>query len=210
LAGPLLSVVLIFLPWACRDRRMRVPAMMFAAGVLAVAVEQSRYPHYFAPATAAFLILLLQSARHMRAHRRMPAMPALVRMAPAILILVVAARASVPALRTRDSAIGPYLSWCCNAPGNLERARLLDQLTSVEGRQLVLVHYGPEHVATHEWVYNEPQIDQAKVVWARDMGESANRDLIHYFSDRRVWWLDVDDNAKSPATEAVSSLRSYP
>ena len=209
-AGPLLSVFLIFLPWAWRDRRIRVPVAMCLAGVLAVGLEQSRYPHYFAPATAAFLIVLLQSARHMYAigARRKPAMLAMVRLAPAMLALVVVARAALPALQTRDSGIAHSLSWCCNAPGNLARARLMDRLEGTEGRHLVIVQYGPQHNALHEWVYNEPQIDQAKVVWARDMGESANRELMHYFADRQVWWLAVDDDSKSPDFRAIPSLPS--
>src|SRR5581483_2086546 len=66
-AGPALTIFLIFLPYSLRDKRVRLPVVVLLGGVLAVALEQSRYPHYFAPATAAYLIVLLQSARHMRA-----------------------------------------------------------------------------------------------------------------------------------------------
>jgi hypothetical protein len=205
-AGPALTVFLIFLPRTLRDRRVRLPVAVCAAGLMAVAVEQSRYPHYFAPATAAFLILLLQSARHMRARgaRSAPALLAMARLVPMIVVLVVVARAAVPALRTRDSAMGHYMSWCCGAPGNLERARVLEQLDRTAGQHLVIVRYGPQHDALREWVYNEPRIDAAKVVWARDMGDLANQELMRYFASRRIWLLVVDDDAKSP------SLGPYP
>lgn len=197
-AGPVLSVFLLFLPWAARDRRVRLPAAMLAAGLVAVALEQSRYPHYFAPAAAAYLVLLMQSARHMRAigARRKPARLTLFRLAPAVLVLVVAARAAVPPLRTLDSSLGHYMSWCCARPGNLDRAQVMERLSATAAQHLVIVRYGPKHKFMYEWVYNEPDIDRAKVVWARDMGDAGNQELIRYFAGRQVWLLDVDDDMK--------------
>lgn len=90
------------------------------------------------------------------------------------------------------------MSWCCGKPGNLERAKLLDRLNQAPGSQLVIVRYGPEHEFMYEWVYNEPSIDQAKVVWARDMGATANQELLRYFSGRRAWLLEVNDDTKAP------------
>jgi hypothetical protein len=45
----------------------------------------------------------------------------------------------------------------------------------------------------HEWVYNEANIDAAKVIWARDMGPAQNKELINYFHDRRVWLVEADE-----------------
>jgi hypothetical protein len=130
--------------------------------------------------------------------RRAPAVLAMVRLIPVVIVLVVTARTAVPALQMRDSALGHYMSWCCGKPGNLERARLLDHLNRTPGNHLVIVRYGPKHKFMYEWVYNEPRIDQGKVVWARDMGDGANRELMRYFSGRQVWLLDVDDDTKAP------------
>ena len=198
--GPALTVFLIFLPRTLRDKRVRLLVAAFVAGLIAVALEQSRYPHYFAPATVALLALLLQSARHMRAlgKRRRPAMLAVLRFIPLVLVLVVSARAALPALHSHDPAVFPYVSWCCGKPGNLDRARLLDRLNHTDGRHLVLVRYGPKHKFMYEWVYNGPEIDTAKVVWARDMGDIPNRELIGYFPDRRVWLLVVNDDSEPP------------
>ena len=82
-------------------------------------------------------------------------------------------------------------SWCCTVPGNLPRARMLERLTRSGERHLVIVHYWPDHNPHEEWVYNEADIDRAKVVWAREMDPTSNEALICYFEDRQVILLEV-------------------
>jgi hypothetical protein len=43
-----------------------------------------------------------------------------------------------------------------------------------------------------EWVYNAADIDAAKVVWAREMSPDRNRELMTYFSNRKVWLVEPD------------------
>ena len=74
------------------------------------------------------------------------------------------------------------------------RSGILAQLQGCPGGQLVVVQYAPNHNADDEWVYNDADIDAAKVVWARDMGALANEELIRYFRDRRVWLLEADQS----------------
>ena len=57
----------------------------------------------------------------------------------------------------------------------------------------MLVRYGSNHDPMLDWVYNGADIDRQKVVWARDMGEARNAELLRYFNDRGVWLLDADD-----------------
>ena len=75
---------------------------------------------------------------------------------------------------------------------HLQRARLLDQLNQGKDRHLIVVQYGPNHSYDREWVYNEADIDASKVVWARDMDTLKNCELINYFKDRVVWFLEID------------------
>jgi hypothetical protein len=57
-----------------------------------------------------------------------------------------------------------------------------------------MVRYSPDHNPIDEWVYNAPDIDDAKVIWAREMDAANNLELIHYYKDRNVWLLEPDAN----------------
>ena len=63
---PPLPFVLIALPCAARDRRLRVPWMIGGIFVIGLAVEVWFLPHYFAPATALLYLFLMQCMRHLR------------------------------------------------------------------------------------------------------------------------------------------------
>jgi hypothetical protein len=79
-----------------------------------------------------------------------------------------------------------------------ERARLLDQLREDGGRHLMIVRYGPLHSPLNEWVYNEANIDGAKIVWAREMDTEQNRKLLEFFKDRAAWLVEVDHEESPP------------
>ena len=59
----------------------------------------------------------------------------------------------------------------------------------------MVVRYGPNHDVHEEWVYNHADIDGSIVIWARDMGDARNRELLDYYRDRRVWLLELDGPA---------------
>jgi hypothetical protein len=77
-------------------------------------------------------------------------------------------------------------------PAPERRAAVDRQIAQAPGKQLVFVRYWPQHIFQDEWVYNAANIDRARVVWARDLGSSENRELLRYYPDRTAWLLEPD------------------
>ena len=79
--------------------------------------------------------------------------------------------------------------------GNLDVPTVRAQLQGLPGRHLVIVSYhSPNHNVDREWVHNEPDIDHSRIVWAHDMGDQQNRELLTYFRDRHMWRMDGDES----------------
>jgi hypothetical protein len=82
--------------------------------------------------------------------------------------------------------------------GIATRPLLLERFAALGGKHLVIVRYSPRHSFHDEWVYNRASIDDSQVVWARDMGEDKNRELLHYFRNRQAWLLEPDADPLAP------------
>lgn len=74
----------------------------------------------------------------------------------------------------------------------LYRPRIEAQLNALPGRHLVIVRYGPAHNVEGEWVYNRAHIDDAKIVWAREIPGISLDPLLDYFRNRQVWLVEAD------------------
>ena len=57
------------------------------------------------------------------------------------------------------------------------RIAVSQQIAKIPGKLLVFVRYWPNHIFQDEWVYNAADIDGARVVWARDLGEPEDEQL---------------------------------
>ena len=48
--------------------------------------------------------------------------------------------------------------------------------------------------ADDEWVYNGAEIDNAKVLWARELDAEQNAKLLACFKDRTIWVVTPDSD----------------
>jgi len=71
------------------------------------------------------------------------------------------------------------------------RQALKDFLLTKKGKHLVIIRYLPKYMVAREWVFNDADIDHSPIVWARDMGTAKNAELLEYFKDRQVWYVEV-------------------
>ena len=184
---PLLTVPLLALPWVVRDRKMRFPLVVGLLFVAGLSTEVWTMPHYVAPAASLLYLVLLQCLRHLRLWRwrSQPTGITLVRAIVVIACAMIVLRVSAVLVHAPIEPPWPR--------GNLDRAAIVEKLEQTPDRHLVIVRYGPHHDVHWEWVYNAADIDGSKVVWARDMGERDNQELLNYFHDRTVWQLNADE-----------------
>jgi hypothetical protein len=187
---PPLPFVLIALPCAARDRRLRVPWMIGAIFVMGLAVEVWFLPHYFAPATALLYLLLMQYMRHLRwfEWEDRPVGLAFVRAVCVIYVATVVLR-----LGLAIAHVHPEKEW---QHGDMGRANVAQELNAQPGQHVVLVRYAPDFDLDREWVFNGADIDAQKIVWARDMGAEKNQELLDYYRGRMFWSVEADGTAR--------------
>jgi hypothetical protein len=196
-AGIALLVPLIMLRRILLDRRIRflvICVFVLMAGQL---IEIFLIPHYLAPFTAAFYAIGLQAMRHLRLWTPddQPVGLTLVRLTVTLCVFLAGVRLFAEPLHL-SLPVWPA-AWASEWYGisslsGTARAQVETGLELLPGKQLVIVRYTPSHNTLDDWVYNKADIDNSKVVWAREMDEADNRDLIHYYKDRTVWLIEPD------------------
>jgi len=140
------------------------------------------YPHYIAVLTGLFVLMAVQGLS------RMPQEGARI-----LLGLCLAHFVFWYALQFGgDPRMIQYETWDAINTGDPHgRVAVRDQLKQAGGKHLVFVRYGPAHMFD-EWVHNEANIDDSRVIWARDLGEAEDEQLRQRYPDRKVWLLEPD------------------
>lgn len=153
-------------------------------------------PHYAAPLTAALYALVAMAMQRIRRWRfggkRAGIM--LARSVPVGVVALLLLRIAIPIFHLPITNAAAPMTWCSPWTQIYPRAEIENRLQALPGRQLVVVHYGPRHDASASWVNNFADIDGSKIVWAHDMGEAGNEELLRYFSDRQVWLLNPEQH----------------
>jgi hypothetical protein len=186
LLTPLFLLSVITLPWVVRSNGwMRFALVTCGLVTAALLVETYSAARYAAPITALVFVLLVQGLRYLRLWtvQGKPLGRWLVRVGLLLCLTI------VPAGFAGERLLE-------NGGWGRTRQAVLNQLVALEGKHLVIVRYQADHDIHHDWVYNEADIDNARVVWAREMGPSQDAELLDYFKDRSLWLLEAD--AKPP------------
>jgi hypothetical protein len=196
-SGLALLVPLIMTRRVLMDRRLRFLILCVLVLVAGQLMEIFLIPHYLAPFTAAFYAIGLQAMRHLRLWRpeNQPVGMTLTRLIVALCVVLAAARLGAEPLHlSLPGWPGPWASYWYGSDrrSGTVRAHIESRLEQMPGRQLAIVRYSPEHNSLDEWVYNAADIDNSKVIWARDMNEAENLELIRYYKDRTVWLVQPD------------------
>jgi hypothetical protein len=90
-------------------------------------------------------------------------------------------------------AVRPYETWdSINHTNPERRIAVKAELEKAPGDLLVFVRYAPQHIFQEEWVWNAADIDNARIVWARDLGPEENAKLIAYYPARTALLFEPD------------------
>jgi hypothetical protein len=186
--GPAFSLPLLAFPWILRDRRMRLALIAGAIFCVGWLVETWTFPHYVAPATGLVYLVLVQCMRHLRLWRRngAPVGQLLVRGVPMVCLGMIVLRIAGIIAHAPLEPRWPM--------GNRDRIQIVERLSALAGTHLVIVRYGPDHNVDRDWIYNAPDINRSRIVWARDMGKEQNIELLRYFHDRHIWLMSGDES----------------
>jgi hypothetical protein len=196
-AGIALLLPLLMLRRTLHDRSTRFFVLGGIVLMGGMFLEVVLLPHYVAPFTVAFYAIGLQCMRHLRVWTPggRPVGFGIVRALVVTCVAMAAIRAWAQPLHL-ELANWPPSAWTANwyGPGELgaPRARILADLERQPGKQLVIVRYSQNHNPVWEWVYNAADIENSKVIWAREMDSADNQELIRYYEDRKVWLAEPD------------------
>ncbi len=178
------TVPLVMLPWVLRERWARLAAIVISLGACAVLLTRVRHglPHYAAPVTGLVVYLVVEGMRHLRGLR--------LRGAPtgAWFIAVIVGMTLLSLLLDLHTAYKLNVDHPWNfrtkwAEGN-------EYLNTVPGEHLVWVR-SPEGWKNSgwppRWVYNRADVDNSKIVFAREISPDRDRQLMDYYRGRTVW-----------------------
>ncbi|HEV2200966.1 MAG TPA: hypothetical protein VGR73_14195 [Bryobacteraceae bacterium] len=193
--GPALTVPLLMLGRMWKRRPLLVASA--AGGVVAIVLEGAASPHYLAPATAVIVAIVVEGCRYYDGLRVRLAPLLIAAMAVVIVLRMVAEKAGLPYTQALN-----YQSWCCRVEGNLDKARMTKGLERIPGNHLVFVKAKTDPNNLFQWVYNDADLDVARIVWARDLGAESNAQLARYYAERETWL--VDPNVEPPARVSYS------
>jgi hypothetical protein len=204
--GPVLTLPLVMaiaaLPagfsWAQIDWRTRFVGLAGGVSMAGIGAEVFFFPHYAAPMTGLIYLVIMcamHSVRGWRWHGN-PVGRFVTRVVPAICMLMLLVRVCAAPLHLPLSPFWPP-TWYNLEPVKTDRAILQAQLSGYDGKHLVMAHYDRNSLVHYERIFNDADIDKAKIVWAWDMGPTQNQELINYFKDRHVWLIEPSaDNPK--------------
>jgi len=198
--GPAFALPFVAMTLSAGDRKLRFLWITGALVIGALAIEIFFKPHYAAPVTALMYLLLIQGLRRLRLWtwdgKRIGLN--LTRSVLPICLVMLVSVACLPGLFAKP---WPDYAWYYFIPNETPRARIERQLGNMPGHHLVIVRYAPNHKPLREWVYNDADIDGAHIVWAREMDQLHDQELLRYFRDRHIWLVQPD---RSPV-----NLQSY-
>jgi hypothetical protein len=193
---PPLYIALIGFLFTLGDSRMRWVAVSVALFALGTNLFPYLLDHYLAAVTCLFILMSvagLQQLHRIKIHGN----PVGKEISLVLMVLCLAEFAGWYTLHLFENpALYPILefeTWdAINHQNPKRRIDVARRLAEISGPLLVFVRYSAAHIYQNEWVWNQADIDSARIVYARDLGAEEDAKLIQYYPKREVLLLEPD------------------
>jgi hypothetical protein len=219
LLGHALPVTLIWYAWAAwllaharLKPSLRLLMVMLLCGAFCSLLTTFHMPTYEAPFVAPAFVLVAVGMRSLATWRRSSgtgrAMVVNLSLGCGLLFL---ACTVLTVFHVHLDGESPF-NWSSYENRLEVRAAAEKFLEQQPGKQLAIVRYGPDHDVLYEWVWNLAEIDQQKVIWARELKPAWNVRLVCHYPDRRVWLIEPDaEPSGGPGAPAMPArISPYP
>ena len=194
--GPVLLVPLLLFPCTLKDRWILLAFAVTMLVMAAITVLWYRMPHYPAPIVPLIYLLIFQGMRRLSVWRWGKKRPGRLMLRGIFSICVLSFVLKIVIFISPLHSLPPQ-SW------PYYRHQIMQELQQREGQHLIMVRYHQIHPSTHEWVYNGADIDNAKIIWARELDD--NTKLLNHYQGRQIWLLLPD--AKPPKLRRYSPIK---
>jgi uncharacterized protein (TIGR03437 family) len=181
---PLLAFPLFWMLLVLRRRPLRV---VLCAGLLLLAGNMAYpffFPHYAAPMCGMLLLLIVQGMRYIRV-LRFRSNPVGAALLGSLLVAIGVGTAAT----VTGGLLEPWFVTATDTP----RALALQQLQELGGKHLVFVRYSPHHSFHYGTIFNGADLNNAPVLWARQVDPASDKALTRYFRDRDAWLFNPDE-----------------
>ncbi len=183
---------------------LRDDAIGFSLATIGVVLLASGFviwfhPHYIAPATGLFFLLIVSALRRTwvigKNHGLGKALVFVVLGANLVTFITVPLTMSVAFADRKE------MQW------SLDREQIINRLNDEPGKHLVLERHGRRYTPHEEWIQNTANIDRQNIIWARELDARKAQQLINAYPDRKVWLLD---NFRPPGRLGQRHFVPYP
>ena len=191
--GSSLAIPFLAAPWVLFDRRTRLLLILSLSATAMLSVVWF-FPHYAAPFVPFLFAFIVQMMRHLRhwTHRSAPIGVGLTR-ATVLMSLIFFASCAFTTLHRPMGELTDGLGY----EPRWDRQEIIERLDHTPGQHLVIVRYSDHHRVHQDWVFNAADIDNSKIIWAREIPQIGMQPLLDYYKNRQVWLITPDDDPRN-------------
>jgi len=206
LIGPLLTIPLFF--GLTRPGRKARPLVFLLVTMLTVNLFQLLlYPYHLAPVIPVLFCLIALGLQRMYEFSSRVSGPRSYYLAAFIPVAVLCITGFKMSSDKIDIPPSSYWERGYEAQRDA-RADITQWLNRRPGKHLVIVHYAHDHPVNQEWVYNGADLAGSKIIWAREVSDSSDRQLLKYYKDRRAWLVQADVYPQQVVPYPTSAVRT--